>query len=348
MMPVAAALAMNRNSTNDDDLDWKWKRALPAWLLSLAVHFAAAVAGSLLVGGQRPEAPREEFDRQAEIVLVERAAKKTNYFADASSGTSTREDVAIPGGAPGLAALSSDPPLLPGISLPQLPAAPPGADGIVAAPQLGRGFGRPRFSTPQDEAAILAADAAIPREPVPTGPTAQLALFGLPAAEGRSFVFVIDRSASMGSDGLGAIQAAAKELSARIDRLSAEQTFQVVAYNQSVAYLGGRELIPASAENQQKLVRFIADLAAYGQTEHMRGLLAALRLKPEVIFLLTDGGDPQLDAGELRLIREQTAGRTTIHCVQFGRGPRSDSAGFLARLAAESRGSYTYVDMNAR
>ena len=103
-------------------------------------------------------------------------------------------------------------------------------------------------ANPPDEAAILAEDALIPREKVPTGPTAQLSLFGSPAAIGRSFVFVIDRSNSMGGDGLGAIQAAAKELAVHIDQLSAEQTFQVVAYNQSVAYLTDRELIPATAK----------------------------------------------------------------------------------------------------
>jgi hypothetical protein len=94
--------------------------------------------------------------------------------------------------------------------------------------------------------------------------------------------------------------------------------------------------------------RFVADLAAYGQTEHSRGLWAALRTKPEVIFLLTDGGDPVLDPGQLRLIRDEAAGRTSIHCLHFGRGPRSESKNFLARLAAENRGSYVYIDMNTR
>src|SRR5207253_1174338 len=142
------------------------------------------------------------------------------------------------------------------------------------------------------------------------------------------------------------IQTAANDLAAHIDRLTDKQTFQVVTYNQSVAYLTDRELIPATAENKRKLVTFIANLAAYGQTEHSRGLLAALRLKPEVIFLLTDGGDPPLDAGQLRLVREQAAGRTSIHCLHFGRGPIGDSKNFLIRLAAENRGSYVYIDMN--
>ena len=77
-------------------------------------------------------------------------------------------------------------------------------------------------------------------------------------------------------------------------------------------------------------------------------MLAALRMKPEVIFLLTDGGDPPLDAGQLRTIRETAGSGTTIHCLHFGRGKRGDGGNFLTRLAADNHGSYVYIDMNAR
>ena len=60
------------------------------------------------------------------------------------------------------------------------------------------------------------------------------------------------------------------------------------------------------------------------------------------------GGDPPLDLGHLRTIREQAAGRTSIHCLHFGRGPLRDSYNFLARIAGENRGSYVYIDMNVR
>ena len=220
-------------------------------------------------------------------------------------------------------------------------------DGLVAAVQPGTGRGRPKILPGLDDAAILAEDAAIPREAVPSGPTAKLSLFGSAAAEGRSFVFVIDRSQSMGGGGLGAISAAAKELAAQLGRLTPEQKFQVVAYNQSAVYFRQRELLAADDANQKALVRFVSDLAAYGPTEHQRGLLAALKLKPEVIFLLTDGGDPHLDPGQLRVIHEAAGGRTTIHCLHFGSGP-ADPDSFLRRLAAENRGSYLYIDMSGR
>ena len=45
----------------------------------------------------------------------------------------------------------------------------------------------------------------------------KLSLFGSEPAVGRSFVFVIDRSSSMSSRSLGAIQLAAKELAAKLD-----------------------------------------------------------------------------------------------------------------------------------
>jgi hypothetical protein len=335
----------------DKTMQAGWLAIAPAWLFSCAAHLVLFICGSLIVrGSMRTEIP-DDAARAGEIVLARRDVNETRYF-DASGD---RHEVLRPvteGGGVASAlgiAVSDPPPVLPGIKLPELAGSVPIGEGIITAPQIGSGGGPVRLpGSAAAEAAILAEDALVPREKIPTGPTAQLSLFGSQSATGRSFVFVIDRSNSMGGDGLGAIQAAAKELAARIDQLSAEQTFQVVAYNESVAYLTGRELIPASNENKRKLVNFIANLAAFGQTEHSRGLLSALRMKPEVVFLLTDGGDPPLDPGQLRTIREAAAGRTEIHCVHFGRGPSSERGKFLMRLAGENRGSYVYIDMNLR
>jgi len=199
--------------------------------------------------------------------------------------------------------------------------------------------------TPEEEAAILSEDALIPREQVVTGPMAKLSLFGSPPAMGRSFVFVMDRSKSMA---LGTIQTVAKELAARLVKLRPEQTMQVVAYNEKPTYLTGRELIPATDENKRSLITFISNLTANGQTAHSRGVTSALRLKPEVIILLTDGGDPLLSPGDLIAIREENAGRSEIHCIQFGRGREPQSADIFKRLAAQNKGSFFYVDLNSR
>lgn len=335
-----------------------WAAMAPAWLLSLAIHLLLAVAGSLLVGRSIRAVPPEERSRRGEIVLADRDAEKPRYFSEFA--LADRHQVLRPtlnlqpgnenaGFLIGVGLVAGTPPLLSGIELPHRTSDFATNSSSTTAPQAGTARGVPRIpANPLDEAAILAEDALIPREQIPTGPTAQLSLFGSASAQGRSFVFVIDRSHSMGGEGLGAIQTAARELATRLAQLTFEQKFQVVAYNESATYLTGRELIPASDENKRKLVAFIANLAAYGQTGHRRGLSAALRLRPEVVFLLTDGGDPAPDAGELRAIRDEAAGRTSIHCIQFGRGPQPHSAEAFRRLAGQNRGSYTYVDMNAR
>jgi hypothetical protein len=329
------------------------RRTIPAWLLSLACHLVVLLLGVWLIGRQEHARGIVETERPAGIVLVRREANETQYFSDDPRHEplepADAAAAASPGGRTAAVVLpaSQPPPLAAGITLPSLPRAIVGGEGLVASPQPGSGRGRPVILPGLDDEAIRASDAAIPREVAPTGPTAQLSLFGSASAVGRSFVFVIDRSQSMGGEGLGAISAAAKELTVQLEQLTAEQKFQVVAYNQSVALLD-RDLIPADETNKQRLVRFVADTAAYGQTEHLRGLLAALKLKPEIIFLLTDGGEPLLDNTQLRSIRESAGGRTSIHCLHFGRGPAPEGEHFLQRLAAENRGSYVYIDMNRR
>ena len=326
---------------------------LPAWLLSLALHLAALLLGTLLIRGTYQPPPEEEPVRTTSIVLAQATpTAATEYFdQDELRGETAehrRDDSAVPSATDEL--LESGPPADALIELPRPAAASIDAPGL-SLPTTKRGTGASRMSglTPADVAAILAEEAARPRAAGPTGPTARLSLFGSAEAEGRSFVFLIDRSQSMGHQGLGAIAAAAKELAGSIDRLDERHSFQVIAYNQKPLALGGREMLQATAENKQRLIDFVANTAAFGATEHELGLFAALRFKPGVIFLLTDGGDPGLKPGQLRAISQAAAeSRTAIHCLHFGAGPLSDEENFLERLAAQNRGSYVYVDMQTK
>src|SRR5262245_43493374 len=119
----------------------------------------------------------------------------------------------LPTGASSLVVVQTPPPASASISL-------PGPNKLVVAPdsvasvslkRAASGSAKLPFSL-VDEAAILADDASQHRPGRPTGPKATFHLFNSPAVKAHSFVFVIDRSASMGASGLGAIGAAAKEL----------------------------------------------------------------------------------------------------------------------------------------
>jgi hypothetical protein len=367
LLGSSRAAADNRGMPRPFDTVAMPKRGmgLAACLVSLAAHLALAIAGVLLVRGERTRNV-DEADRPLTIIVSRSAAAQLDDFAAELATivhvTPGFELAAVATPAPVNNSPEISPPLAedtpqPLVAdlslLPIAEVSPPKYSREPAASEAAsktRTTGKPRrvrIPGNVDEAAIYAEEALIRREEPPTGPTADLSLFGGPSAAGRSFVFVIDRSASMGSSGLGAIQAAAEELAAQLQQLTDKQTFQVVAYNQSAAYFTDRELIPATSDNQKQLVRFVSDLAAYGETEHLRGLIAAFRLKPEVIYLFTDG-DPQLNLSDLRLIREQTAGRTSIHCLHFGRGRPTGSQHSFERLADENRGSYLYVDLNQR
>lgn len=332
------------------------KRRVPAWFLSFTLHLAAVLAGSLLVRGSQLPASGEETVRTAAIVLAHRTdSSKTNYFTPdelRKEASPTAESAMSPSaselGDP-LPAASEPPPSSSAVRLPELPGSlVPGREMVVVKP-LATGNNKRAISrlTEADKAAILAEDAARPRATGPTGPTATVSLFGSKGAEGRSFVFLIDRSQSMGGDGLGVIEAAAKELATSIGSLEETQKFQVIAYNQKPLHLTGKELLPATAGNKQQLIDFVKNLPAFGATEHEVGIYAALKLKPDAIFLLSDGGDPMLNAGQLKGIRAAARG-TAIHCLQFGSGAKGDERNFLETLAEYTGGSYLYIDMADR
>jgi hypothetical protein len=323
------------------------QRHIPAWLLSLAFHLAILLTGALLVRGTLPPVEKYESARPGAIVLAHMSSlAPPQYFSEVDDRRSRAADDSGPEPIAAEMPAAASPPGSE-FSLPQAAGAVADGELLVVRPAVNPGRGKGRFGgmSAEDVAAILAEDAARAKPAAPTGPTAKMSLFGSADAEGRSFVFLIDRSQSMGHRGLGAIAAAAKELAASIGRLSPEQKFQVIAYNQKAESLGGRELLAATPENKRRLIEFVETTVAVGATEHELGLFAALRYKPDVIFLLTDAGDPGLGAGQLRAIREAAAGRTAIHCLHFGAGPLAGEKNFLERLADDNGGSYVYIDM---
>jgi hypothetical protein len=343
------------NANRDGALETVARKSLPAWLLSVVIHLLLGVSLALFIR-PAPRAIPDEADRAVGIVLTRRdSAQTTTYFNDSAEETSDNqsqqpaaEPASLDGALPAAAAAAAL--QVPNIALPGLPDGPlvgSSDNNLVQVPSLTVNRRGPILPGLGDEE-ILADEAARQRSTGPTGPTARLSLFGSEFAEGRSFVFVIDRSKSMGGEGLGVLAAAERELNAALARLQPEHRFQIIAYNQKPLYFSAKGLVEASVENRNAMKTFFAGVGAYGGTEHEVALLAALRLEPDVIFLLTDGGDPLLTDGQLELLTRRTAGRTTIHCLQFGFGPPQDPNHFMRRLSARTRGAYGYVDMSLK
>jgi hypothetical protein len=329
-------------------------RPLTAGWLSLIAHLVVIIAGVLLWHAT-PRMALEEGERPVSIVLAasRAASSETEYFDESTAVDAAPNSAAAPAsgtaasGLPGTAAL---PESSANIALPG--AAAPLVDGIALPTAVASGPSGKNGALDSSETinAILAEEARRPRGPSgPAGPQGEVGIFGTAPTRGHSFVFLIDRSHSMGSEGLGAIAAAQAELLAALEKLESNHSFQIVAYNQSPTYLRSRKLIPVDDDSRQAGRDFLATLAAFGATDHERAIISAMQLKPDVMYLLTDG-DPVLTAGQRKRIREESGGRTTICCIQFGRIRPDDEATrtALEALARENRGSYAFIDMNKR
>jgi hypothetical protein len=322
-------------------------RIVPAWLMSTVVHLVVLILLILLVRGA-PTTPVDEPDRQIAIALVERDANSNamQYLSDGDAGeqasklpASKKEESAIP---------DVPPPSIPAIKLPatrEVNIGQANSAQLVAIPKMTNKSRGPILPGLNDDA-VLAEEAARRAGQADRGSPGKLAIFGGEAIAGHSFIFVIDRSKSMGAEGLGALSAAAHELNRELRGLEPQHKFQIIAYNQTPSYMGERNLLDATPENIAKVRGYFAALAAYGATAHETALLSALRRKPDVIVFLTDGGDPYLNSAQLERIKSRAGGTTSIHCIQFGFGAIKEQDNFMQRLAGQNRGGYRYVDMS--
>lgn len=334
--------------------------SLPAWLMSLMLHLGLAVLLALLV----PQAMRpvqQERDREVGIVLAHQGEREQSEYADeddaedAESDQTTASSATVePTGADELAqqALPAVPDpsslLIPEIELPGTDF-PIGMATDLLVPKLTPDRrGRKPILPGLDDDVIFAEEAARRAARAALGPATRVSVFGSAPAVGHSFVFAIDRSKSMGGDGLNALSAARAELMRALAHLTPKHQFQIIAYHHNCVYFNTTRLVPATEENKQKIPGFIDGLAAFGGTDHEMALRASLPLEPDAVFLLNDGGDPHLNEIQLKNIEKLARGRTVIHGVQFGFGPLGENDNFMMKLARDNGGSYTYVDMSER
>ncbi len=178
------------------------------------------------------------------------------------------------------------------------------------------------------------------------GGKARTSLFGL-VGEGYKFVFVIDRSGSMGEEGRNSLRAVKAELIESLKNLDSVHQFQLIFYNQRPVLMNpaGRpgRLAFGTDENKRRAARFLDSIKANGGTNHEAALKMAVRMQPDVIFLMTDADEPIIEPAQLAKIRHMAAG-IVINAIEFGPGQKPAERSFLADLARQNGGGYTYID----
>ncbi len=164
--------------------------------------------------------------------------------------------------------------------------------------------------------------------------------FGLPPI-GDSVVFVVDSSRSMNHPYPPPARTRFKrvqlELVNTIGRMRPEQKFFIVFFNHEAIPMPANQLVAATPTSQQQYLRWMIGMKADGKTNPVHAMLIALQLRPETIYLLTDGDLPPKVAS---VIREANGQRVQINTIGFG-----DNAGekVLQDIAQQNNGTYRFI-----
>jgi hypothetical protein len=167
-------------------------------------------------------------------------------------------------------------------------------------------------------------------------------------ASGSRFVFVVDCSRSM--DEGNKWPDATRELVAALDRLTPEQFFYVIFFDgQTHPMFSTRspepELLPATAENRQRFDQWLETVETGYNTRPAGAMQLALQLRPDAVFLLSDGAFEDQTAAILRqknLIRKdgRRVPQVVVHTIGFH---TREAQRVLQRIADENGGRYVFV-----
>lgn len=134
------------------------------------------------------------------------------------------------------------------------------------------------------------------------------------------------------------------ELKKSVNRLPDDHSFYVIFFDDTELPMGGTSMVKATSNNRSKWFTW-ADVEsvganARGGTDPSGALEFALKnLKPDAIYLLTDGGFD--NAASFAVINLHNANRATqINTIGFH--DRSNEAG-MQQIASENRGEYRYI-----
>lgn len=312
--------------------------SLPAWAASALLHAALLV---LLALSWRPavrsaDARAGEPERAGQIALVSMRRGTPDYLIDAH-GTADDAQATSP-------AAADTPPLE--SPLPGPAAVASSADAMLRdVSELATDRASSQRGLP-DASELIESRA-------PSGAVGGKATTGVFGVEGTGtrFVYVFDRSASMGDLGGRPMRAAQQQLLASLAQLGRTHQFQIVFYNEAPQVFNPNapqppRLLFADAQMQRLAERFVRGMIAAGGTQHWDALRLALDMRPDVIFLLTDGTENPITPGQLAQIRRQNQRQgTQIQTIEFGSGPQASSYNFLVQLAEQNHGQYAYVDV---
>jgi hypothetical protein len=315
----------------------------PSWLLSLVLHVTIAWIVWQLAQSPGCQARRGEQvsdnGRAVGIVVRDPGPEDPAQPGGSESQPSQPTDAPPPAATQNRITAPSLPQSLPTVEAPRVIGAGPIPSSVAKAMNAATG---PLVQSPPRTGQGGSGGGAGSK--VGAGSGSGTTMYGV-AAKGKRFVYVIDRSSSM----TDVLLSAKNELMASLRRLDESQEFQVIFFNDKPRQLQHRFELFRGMESDRRLVeQQLNEITAFGGTRRELALDAALKLRPDVIYFLTDSDD-EMTGAEREEVRKRLRG-AQISCIEFGQGLPATSAdgrpvrNFLHKLAEMSGGGYVYVD----
>jgi hypothetical protein len=175
--------------------------------------------------------------------------------------------------------------------------------------------------------------------------------FGVKAS-GNKFVFIVDSSNSMKN---GKFDAAKEELTYAIRRLSKDQFFYVIFFDQDAArmtFAPNTEpepfSVPATNENIGKFEKWMATVQNELRTDPYDAVKFAMDMRPDAIYILSDGkftdrGKTEKYLKVENIIDDPITGRmpiVVVHTVAFW---QNDGEETMKAIADNYKGTYRFV-----
>lgn len=157
---------------------------------------------------------------------------------------------------------------------------------------------------------------------------------------GAKFVYVLDGSGSMTephSEARTKLDRVKIELVRSIGGLPVNMEFYVIFFNRHAVPMKARELQPATLDNKKKYLEWVVKVQGGGGTDPSDALKLALDLKPDVIYLLTDGVFDDKVTGEVTKLNTRGV---AIHTFCFG---NASGESLLQDIARKNHGTYKFI-----
>ena len=153
--------------------------------------------------------------------------------------------------------------------------------------------------------------------------------FGI-RAQGKTFLYVVDCSGSMGND--DRLIRAKREIRRSIGAMRFPQRFQIIFYNDRAFSMPGGVPQGIDYASKTQLSQWLNLIDADGATDPRGAMAQALAQNPDAVFLLSDGEFPK---GVVESIAKKNPKKVPIHCVDF-----SGNSVDLKKIAKQSGGDY--------